>query len=64
MARIKIKGRVSTGKGKKKTVGKTGKKLYESRAQITTHLKPLCKLYSSGNTIKATSTLAVMIINS
>lgn len=40
-AKVKVKGKVSTGKGKKKTVGKTGKKLYESRAQITTHLKPL-----------------------
>ena len=38
MARIKIKGRVSTGKGKKKTVGKTGKKLYESRAKLTGHI--------------------------
>lgn len=40
-AKVKVKGKVSTGNGKKKTVGKTGKKLYESRAQITTHLKPL-----------------------
>lgn len=40
-AKVKVKGKVSTGKGKKKTVGKTGKKLYESKAQITTHLKPL-----------------------
>lgn len=38
MARIKISGKVSTGKGKKKTVGKTGKKLYESRAKLTTHI--------------------------
>ena len=38
MARIKIKGGVSTGKGKKKTVGKTGKKLYESRAKLTGHI--------------------------
>lgn len=43
MARTKVRmtGKVSTGNGKKKTVGKTGKKLYESRAQITAHLKPL-----------------------
>ena len=39
MARIKITGKVSTGKGKKKTVGKTGKKLYESRAKLNTHIK-------------------------
>jgi hypothetical protein len=38
MARIKISGKVNTGKGKKKTVGKTGKKLYESRAKLTTHI--------------------------
>ena len=38
MARIKITGKVSTGKGKKKTVGKTGKKLYESRAKLTGHI--------------------------
>ena len=40
-AKVKVKGKVNTGGGKKKTVGKTGKKLYESKAQITTHLKPL-----------------------
>ena len=43
MARTKVRiaGKVSTGNGKKQTVGKTGKKLYESMAQITAHLKPL-----------------------
>ena len=39
MARVKLKGKVSTDKGKKKTVGKTGKKLYESRAKLNTHIK-------------------------
>lgn len=39
MARIKITGKVCTGKGKKKTVGKTGKKLYESKAKLNTHIK-------------------------
>lgn len=38
MARVKIKGRVNTGGGKKKTAGKTGKKLYESRAKLTGHI--------------------------
>lgn len=38
MARVKLKGKVSTDKGKKKTVGKTGKKLYESRAKLTGHI--------------------------
>lgn len=41
MARTKVKitGKVSTGNGKKKTVGKTGKKLYESKAKLNTHIK-------------------------
>lgn len=37
--KVKVKGKVSTGSGKKKTVGKTGKKLYESRAKLNTHIK-------------------------
>ena len=37
-AKVKVKGKISTGGGKKKTVGKTGKKLYESRAKLTTHI--------------------------
>ena len=38
-AKVKVKGKVSTGNGKKKTVGKTGKKLYESKAKLNTHIK-------------------------
>jgi hypothetical protein len=37
-AKVRITGKVSTGNGKKKSVGKTGKKLYESRAKLTTHI--------------------------
>lgn len=38
---VKITGKVSTGNGKKVTAGTKGKRLYQSRAQVTTHLKPL-----------------------
>lgn len=40
MARTKVRitGKVGTGNGKKKTAGKTGKKLYESRAKLTGHI--------------------------
>lgn len=41
--KIKLKGKVSVGQGKIASAGtkQGGKKLYQSKAQITAHLKPL-----------------------
>jgi hypothetical protein len=35
---VKITGKVSTGNGKKVTAGTKGKRLYQSRAKLTTHI--------------------------
>lgn len=42
-AKVKLKGKVSVGQGKIASTGakKSGKRLYQSKAQITAHLKPL-----------------------
>lgn len=37
-AKVKVKGKVSTGGGKKTTAGKTGKRLYRGKAKLTGHI--------------------------
>lgn len=36
---VKITGKVSSGNGKKVTAGTKGKRLYQSRAKLNTHIK-------------------------